>query len=335
MRFSLLQLLLFVATIALSLATFGPWGIAVTLFLLVQMLWVRRASDGVKLIAFWGILFVLGTCVVHGHREGYRISGCRNNLHTIGLALHSYHDQYDRFPPQHVADAEGRPMHSWRVLILPYLSESDANKVYQQYRFDEPWNGPNNQQLAAQLGNHFRCRTTNAAEPGSHLTTHYAAVTGPGTAWPGPTETLLEDIADGSDNTVMLVEIADSDIHWMEPRDVTLEEALSDRKGAYVVPSSHHFVERTYFFLSTYPLVGNVLMADGSCHCLERRPSRDDLATLLSVAGGEPIDADALLELHRRTLFERLDLKRCLSFALFLVLVALLASHRRPRRKAG
>jgi hypothetical protein len=214
------------------------------------------------------------------------------------------------------------------VLILPYLDnyldDSDATRVYQEYRFDEPWNSPHNQKLAARAGDWFRCPTTNDVEPDSPFVTHYVAVAGPGTAWPGRTGARLKDITDGTGNTVLLVEIADSDTHWMEPRDVSLEEALSGYNGELRVPSSHHYSERTYFFCSTYPLVGSVLLADGSCHCLQRQPSRDEIAALLSIDGGEPINNDALFKWHRRTAFLGLDVKRCLSYALFVIFFTLL-----------
>src|SRR6478672_5330638 len=45
---------------------------------------------------------------------------CSNHLKQIGIALQNYHDVYGSFPPAYVADANGRPMHSWRVLILPF-----------------------------------------------------------------------------------------------------------------------------------------------------------------------------------------------------------------------
>ena len=35
-------------------------------------------------------------------------------------------------------------MHSWRVLLLPYLDRSD---LYKAYDFTEPWDGPNNRKL--------------------------------------------------------------------------------------------------------------------------------------------------------------------------------------------
>ena len=65
----------------------------------------------------------------------------RNNLRQIALALQSYHQANGCFPPAYVADKNGKPMHSWRVLILPYLGFDD---LYKAYDFTEPWDGPNN-----------------------------------------------------------------------------------------------------------------------------------------------------------------------------------------------
>ncbi|MEJ7640466.1 MAG: hypothetical protein WKF75_21480 [Singulisphaera sp.] len=47
--------------------------------------------------------------------------------------------------------------------------------------------------------------------------TDYVAVVGPHTAWPGHTGRRLAEITDEA-STVLLVEVADSGIHWMEPR---------------------------------------------------------------------------------------------------------------------
>ncbi|HZT80971.1 MAG TPA: DUF1559 domain-containing protein, partial [Gemmataceae bacterium] len=44
-----------------------------------------------------------------------------NNLKQLALALHSYHDTYGSFPPAAVYGPDGKPLLSWRVLILPFL----------------------------------------------------------------------------------------------------------------------------------------------------------------------------------------------------------------------
>ena len=46
-------------------------------------------------------------------------------IHMISIivALHNYHDEHGSFPPAYVSDESGRPLYSWRVLILPYLDD--------------------------------------------------------------------------------------------------------------------------------------------------------------------------------------------------------------------
>lgn len=68
-------------------------------------------------------------------RGGGRRVQCLNNLHTVAIALHNYQSEYGSLPPACVRDSEGRPMHSWRALLLPYLDRPDIAEVY---RFDEP-----------------------------------------------------------------------------------------------------------------------------------------------------------------------------------------------------
>ena len=72
---------------------------------------------------------------------------CIHNLHMIAVALQSYYVRYQSYPPAYVADEDGKPAHSWRVLVLPFLGP-ELKQLYDRYRFDEPWNGPNNSKLA-------------------------------------------------------------------------------------------------------------------------------------------------------------------------------------------
>ena len=60
---------------------------------------------------------------------------CR--LMTIQRALREYHHQFGALPPAYTTDAAGRPLQSWRVLLLPFL---DQQELYNALRLDEPWN---------------------------------------------------------------------------------------------------------------------------------------------------------------------------------------------------
>ena len=135
---------------------------------------------------------------------------CVWNLDELAAALAAYRTEHGRYPPAVVADASGEPMHSWRVLILPYLGRKD---LYYEYDFKQPWNGRKNKKLAAQIPDVFRC--PNHSQSGAE--TSYVAVTGPGTAW---NENIAADAGAPSrpEQLILLVEVENAGIGWMEPR---------------------------------------------------------------------------------------------------------------------
>src|SRR4051794_10739862 len=70
------------------------------------------------------------------------------SLKQFALAFHNHNADQGRLPPARVYDKDGRPLYSWRVLILPYLGEK---KLYEEFRLDEPWDGPHNKKLLAKM----------------------------------------------------------------------------------------------------------------------------------------------------------------------------------------
>jgi hypothetical protein len=80
------------------------------------------------------------------------------NLHAIALAMMHYHDDYARFPPTVVSTKDGKPLHSWRVMLLPYLGQK---RLFDQFRLDEPWDSPTNKPLLALMPPEY-------APPGKH-----------------------------------------------------------------------------------------------------------------------------------------------------------------------
>ena len=105
--------------------------------------------------------------------------------------------------------------------------------------------------------------------------TDYVAVVGNQTAWPGSRGLKRSEITDDPSRTILVLEIADSRIHWMEPRDPTLDEILASGS------SSRHlgFV--------------NALFADGHVGRIRKDISRETLKALLTVSGGETIDPES------------------------------------------
>ncbi len=50
--------------------------------------------------------------------------------------MHNYHDTNGSMPPAAVCDKTGKPLLSWRVLILPYVEQDE---LYKEFKLDEPW----------------------------------------------------------------------------------------------------------------------------------------------------------------------------------------------------
>ena len=195
-----------------------------------------------------------------------------NNLKQIGLALHNYHDAYGCFPPAYLADENGRPMHSWRVLILPWLGQKE---IYDRYRFDEPWDGPNNRKLHDLTVSAYVC----PSHPEERHATAYAAVIGPGTAWRGAVPLRLEAVRDGRDQTILLAEVSAPSIHWMEPRDLEFDRmsfAINESQSPPGLSCRH-------------PGGANSLLFDGAVRFLKQTLVAKQLRALLTVAGGEEV----------------------------------------------
>jgi prepilin-type processing-associated H-X9-DG protein len=70
-------------------------------------------------------------------REAAANASCENNLHQIGIALQSYHDANDTFPPGHWVEGplgDGGDnctyLANWALLILPYVEQDNLFKQY-------------------------------------------------------------------------------------------------------------------------------------------------------------------------------------------------------------
>jgi hypothetical protein len=198
---------------------------------------------------------------------------CVNNLRNISLAMHAYEQKYGCLPPAYIPDADGKPMHSWRVLLLPYL---DHNAIYEEYRFDEPWDGPNNRRFHDKVIPLYRCPSDTSED---QRMTSYSVITGQGTLFDGDKCRNTNDVEDDSGTTLLLIEASDSGIHWMEPRDISLG-SIDSESG--LTPRSKH---------------PDVIVA---AFCNGRVvPIRDDLdpsmlRALITPDGGEKIDRSNL-----------------------------------------
>jgi hypothetical protein len=145
-------------------------------------------------------------------REKMRLNERRReaNLHNLALAVHLYHGTKRKLPPAVVHSKDGRPLLSWRVLILPYIDEKN---LYEEFDLDQPWDSPHNKALLSRMPEVYALP---GRRPGSD--THYRVFVGEGTAFERTEKGLRipEDFPDGASKTLLIVE-AREPVPWTKP----------------------------------------------------------------------------------------------------------------------
>lgn len=202
---------------------------------------------------------------------------CVNNLHQVALAVFMYSEQHGSFPPAYLPDASGRPAHSWRVLILPYL---DQQALYDAYNFGQPWDGPQNRALLDQMPSIYCCPT--ATVPSGH--TSYVALVGTETVFPGARCVRPDQVKDGMEYTLMLAETTTVRVPWTAPVDLDV-----DRMSLTINDPQQPGIG------GSHAGVASVAMADG--HVRSVSPTSLPPAVLramLTIDGGETIDPSSL-----------------------------------------
>ncbi|WP_158265568.1 DUF1559 domain-containing protein [Blastopirellula marina] len=178
----------------------------------------------VGILAFFGIAFVLLPGTGHPRSVSYRMQST-NNLKQIGLALHNYHDMYGELPPAYIVDENGRPLTSWRVLLLPLLEQK---ALYDQFDLDAPWDSPTNLPLVQQMPQIYTSPYFYGTQ--SQGRTPYLgivdAIDGGTILRPGKGRTMKE-VADGPSNTAMVIDDPGRMVIWTKPDDIDPLELLT------------------------------------------------------------------------------------------------------------
>jgi hypothetical protein len=114
----------------------------------------------IGLLIVGALLVALLLPAVRSAPEAGRRNRCVRNFKIIGMALHNYHDVYKVLPPAYTVDADGRPLHSWRTLILPFMEET---QLYKSIDLSKPWDDPVNQKAAQTPISAYRCPSASYA----------------------------------------------------------------------------------------------------------------------------------------------------------------------------
>ncbi|HEV8000765.1 MAG TPA: DUF1559 domain-containing protein [Planctomycetaceae bacterium] len=172
----------------------------------------------------------------------------REKLEKLASAMRKYHDRYKHFPPAVVIGPDGKTSHSWRVTLLPFLGE-EMQRLYANYKLDEPWDSPANKKVLDQMPDIFHScyddpKSTNSA---------FYVLVGPGTVFEGSKGIKISEITDEASLTLLIVE-AKRKVPWTKPEDIPYDPKKP-------IPELGGFEQGSF----------GGAMADGSSHMLSKK----------------------------------------------------------------
>lgn len=204
-------------------------------------------------------------------REAAGRAQSMNNMKQLALATVNYADTMRGQLPAHaIYSKDGKPLLSWRVMILPYI-EQDA--LYKQFHLNEPWDSEHNKKLLAKMPKVF-------AHPADEKTlkehtTYYQAFVGNGAFFEGKQGLRFPaSITDGTSNTIMFVE-ASKAVPWTKPEDVPFDPDKPLPKLG--LPGHSYFL---------------VAMCDGSAHAVSHGVTKETLRAAITRDAGDILGSD-------------------------------------------
>jgi hypothetical protein len=218
---------------------------------------VRAALDldsllpgGSTAVSIAAVTIAIGVAVSDAERSernslapgNYEWTNRERNLATVAKAIEKYHKDKGHYPPPAILDKDGKPLLSWRVAILPYMDGAYINtpydpdnpkgprfntpkELYDQFKLDEPWDGPNNKKLIDKFPSPYQAPWNvlpySQSSVGKTLT---MAVVGKGGIFDPTKKVADSDVRDGLKHTLLLLQLEESSqaVYWTKPADITL-----------------------------------------------------------------------------------------------------------------
>jgi prepilin-type processing-associated H-X9-DG protein len=234
---------------------------------------VETAGDRITVTADARAAGMWASTLLKSARMGTTRVQCVNNLKQIGLAMHNYMSVHHTFPPAFSVDKAGKPLLSWRVLILPFL-EQEA--LYNEFHLDEPWDSPHNKALIEKMPALYSCPSELTPKPEAGKTT-YVTPRGERTIFPGAVGVKLKEVVDGTATTILTMDVPASEaVVWTKPDDWSVPGTVDPRS-----------------LVGRHPDGTNCGFGDGSVHFLSKTIAPAVLKALFTRNGGETVSGDA------------------------------------------
>ncbi len=252
----------------------------------------RESAPGLSTGAFVAtpVMVALLLPAVQAARGAARRTQSKNNLKQIGLALHNYAATEGNFPAATYRVAALKPDQrlSWQAEILPYI---EYKPLYDKIDFKSPWDSPANHDAVSTKIVVFINPAIGEQNANGLPVTEYVGLAGIGEDGPllpvtNPKAgvfaynrvTRLEDIVDGTANTIMTSECNKDFGSWAAGGRPTIR-ALT--KKPYINGPDG---------LGGQPEGMQVGFADGSVRLISNQVDQQLLERLVTIAGHEPIN---------------------------------------------
>jgi hypothetical protein len=172
---------------------------------------VRLVADLPEWSVDWARFFFL----FYGAESITNKSASQEKLRRLAEAMFDYcaKQAEDRLPPHAKFSSDGKPLLSWRVLLLPMLGEKE---LFRQFHFDEPWDSEHNRKLLTKMPRIFVSPNDGSPTPG---TTYYQVFVGKDTLFEERDGLPRSEVAKRGANTLLIVEAADA-VPWTKPQDL-------------------------------------------------------------------------------------------------------------------
>jgi hypothetical protein len=172
----------------------------------------RHVMIGLLIVCVLGCLSFTFWAGWHSYETKNDAQECRSlgKFGQIECCLRAYHKEHRAFPPTRYRARPDWPLHSWRVLLVPY-TDVDYKQRFSKYDFSQEWNSTTNLEA---LGHMPQFTYFNAGN--DRDVANYVAL-GEGDEWPVKRALRSYAVTEGKD-TFLLFEYPDSKVNWMEPR---------------------------------------------------------------------------------------------------------------------
>jgi hypothetical protein len=206
--------------------------------------------------------------VVNLKRNAVARTGTGSKLGEVFKALELYaNDNNGKYPPPYTKSAQGSPLLSWRVLILPYIEQQN---LFNKFNQNEPWDGPTNKPLLSFMPKMYL--SSGNYDVNTAFKTTFLAPVAKETIFSPAGGVTKNSVSDGLSNTILIADVDDDfATEWTRPVDLN----VNAQNPALGLTNSN-------------PAGFMALFGDGSVKVAPNRPLPNVWA-MFTIGGGEQI----------------------------------------------